>query len=62
MILNRISKDFNLPLDVYIRVKQSMGYENKKELVEINKFVNDLPHKLKVEVSLYIYESRYTKI
>ena len=25
-------------------------------------FVNDLPEKLRIEVSLYIYESRYTKI
>lgn len=25
-------------------------------------FVNDLPEKLRIEVSLYIYEERYTKI
>lgn len=29
---------------------------------DINLFVDDLPHKLKIEVSLYIYEERYKKI
>lgn len=29
---------------------------------EINLFVDDLPHKLKIECSLYIYEERYKKI
>ena len=29
---------------------------------EINDFINELPHKLKVECSLYIFENRYSKI
>lgn len=37
-------------------------FESKKNLEEVNKFVEDLPHKLRVEVSLYIYEQRYQKI
>ena len=28
----------------------------------MNKFVEDPPHKLKIEVSLYIYEDRYNKL
>ena len=31
-------------------------------MMEINKFVDELPHKLKIEVSLYIYEERYRNI
>jgi len=29
---------------------------------DINTFVDELPHKLKIEVSLYIYEERYKNI
>jgi len=37
-------------------------YENKKDMQDYNNFVISLPHKLKIEVSLYIYEDRYKKI
>lgn len=33
-----------------------------KNFQEINEFVEDLPQKLRIEVSLYIYEERYKKI
>jgi hypothetical protein len=39
-----------------------MGYESKKDINDIHNFVDSLPHKLKVEVSLHIYEDRYNKI
>lgn len=39
-----------------------MGYEIKKDIHDLNKFVDELPHKLKIEVSLYIYEQRYSRI
>lgn len=62
MILNRIYKDYCLPLDLYIRLKKNLNYENQKDFQEINQFVETLPHKLKIEVSLYIYEERYKRI
>ena len=61
-MLNRIYKDYCLPLDLYVRLKQSLAYENKKDIDDLNKFVEDLPYKLRIEVSLYIYEDRYKKI
>ena len=36
VILNRIYKDYVLPLDLYIRLKKSMGYESKKDINDIN--------------------------
>ena len=39
-----------------------MSYETKKNMEELNRFIEDLPHKLKTEVSIYIYEQRYNKI
>lgn len=39
-----------------------MGYQNKKGIDDINDFVENLPHKIKLELSLYIYEARYSQI
>ena len=44
VVLNRIYKDYFLPLDLYYRLKQSIGYENKKDINDLNMFVDDLPH------------------
>ena len=62
MFLNKIYKDYCLPLDLYVRLKQSLAYENKKDLEEVSKFVENLPYSLRIETSLYIYEERYNKI
>ena len=62
VILNRIYKEYSLPLSLFIRLKKSMGYESKKDMHDLNKFLEELPHKLKIEVSLYVYEQRYNKI
>jgi len=61
-ILTKAQKDYQLPLDLSIRLKKSMGYEFKKDDQDLNKWVDELPHKLKVEVSIYIFEKRYSKI
>lgn len=61
-ILNKIYKQYNLPDELHIRIQKSINYEKKKDLHELNCFVEDLPHALKVELSLYIYEERYNKI
>lgn len=60
--LNKIYKDYCLPLDLFIKIKKSLGYENKKDINELTHFLDTLPHKLKTEVSLYVYESRYENI
>ena len=61
-ILNQAYKEYQLPLDLYIKIKKTMGYEIKKDIHDLNRFVDELPHKLKIEVSLYIYEQRYSRI
>lgn len=55
-ILNRIYKDYFLPLHLYQRLKQAVKYDYRKDKNDINTFVGELPHKLKLEVSLYIHE------
>ena len=61
-LLNYICKEYELPIDLHARVKKTFGYGNKKEMTDITHFISQLPHKLKVECSLYIFENRYSKI
>lgn len=60
--LNRIYKEYFLPLDLYARLKQSLKYNQKQDIDDLNQFVDELPHKLKIEVSLFIHEQTYRKI
>ena len=62
MVLNRIYKDYYLPLDLYTRLKQSLRYNYNQDIDELNNFVESLPAKLNVEVSLFIHEKTYRNI
>lgn len=61
-MLDKIYKNYHLPLELYIKIKKQIGIENNKELHEQEKFLETLPYQLRVIVSLYIYESRYEKL
>jgi hypothetical protein len=60
--LNRIYQKHCLPLDLYLRIKQSLRYNSKRDLEDLNNFVDELPHKLKIEVSLFIHEEIYKQV
>lgn len=62
VMLSKIYKEFKLPLELYIKIRKSMGYESKKDMNDLHDFMNELPYKLKMEVSLYVYEQRYNRI
>lgn len=38
-VLNQIYKEYELPLDLFIKVKKTIGYETRKELTDVNDFV-----------------------
>lgn len=62
MILNRLYKDYYLPLELYLRLKQSIRYNYSQNQEDLNRFIEDLPKNLAIEVSLFIHESTYKKI
>ena len=53
-ILDRISKEYELPIELYARLKKSLNYNFGKDVIETNKFLEELPYKLKIELSLKI--------
>ena len=56
--LKKIYSDYNIPYDLYGKIKTSISI-NAHDEEDINRFVEDLPHHLKNEVSLYIHEDTY---
>lgn len=61
-VLNRIYKQYYLPLELYQRLKHAIKYDFNKDKNDINHFVEFLPHKMKMELSLHIHEKTYKKI
>ena len=48
-ILNKLYKDYCLPLDIYIETKKTIDYElDKNKIEEYQKFIDEQPHKLKI--------------
>lgn len=58
-ILNRIKKEYYLPLKLYENVKKSIKYQYKNDIEEMIQFVETLPKDLNLEVTLFIYESTF---
>ena len=53
-------KEFRLSSHLFIRVKQSIKHNfRNQDFDEYAKFVDELPHNLKIEVSMYIHDETY---
>ena len=58
-VLNRIKKEYYLPLKLYENVKKSIKYQHNNDIEDMVQFLDTLPQDLKVEVSLFIFESTF---
>ena len=61
-MLNRIYKEYKLPLNLYENVKQSLNYLYKNDIEDVVAFIQDLPNDLKVEVSFYVFEKTFSEL
>ena len=62
MILNRIYKEYGLPLKLYENVKNSLNFQYKNDIDEIIKFTENLPQDLRVDVTYFIFEKTFKQI
>jgi hypothetical protein len=58
-ILNRIKREYFLPLDLYLRLKKSLRYKYDKDTEDLNHFIDELPPNLKIETAPFIHESTW---
>jgi hypothetical protein len=55
-VLNKIFKDYHMPLELYASLKKSLNYQANNDLEDIHRFSDKLPHKLKIELSIHLYK------
>ena len=58
-IINRIRQEHKIPFRLYNNLKKNVEPGDHKVSDEINTFIDTLPHKLKMETALYIYEGHF---
>lgn len=58
-ILERIAKSYSIPEKLKIRMVKQMGFNVNSEFKEVQMLLDNLPPKLKQEVSLYIYNGMF---
>ena len=58
-ILNRIYQEYCLPLKLYENAKKSIKYQYKNDIEDMVSLVDTLPQDLRLEVSLFIFESTF---
>jgi len=62
LLLNKIYKDYNISSELYYQLLTSIKFDNRNDMEEINDFVEEQPHKLKIRLILAIYKNTYEKI
>ena len=55
-------KEYSFPLELFVKLKQSLKYNYSQDFDDYSNFVDELPHNLKIEVSLYLHEETYKKM
>lgn len=59
VMLNKLRKEYFLPLELYSRLKKSVTKSVNQDTEEMNQFLDALPNNLRIEVSLYLHEETY---
>ena len=62
IILNRIYRDYCLPLQLYENVKKSLHQQFKHDIDELIQFTDQLPQDLKVDVTYFIFEKTFKEL
>lgn len=61
-VLDRIHNDCKLPLDLYMRLKQSLRFKYDKDSESVNDLMNDLSPNLRIQTAIFIHEKTWTSI
>lgn len=54
-LLDSIKSEYNIGPAFYEELRQSLQFETERDLSDVIKFVNELPHRLKIELSVKIH-------
>jgi hypothetical protein len=60
--LNQIQKQYSLDVSLFNKLARTIKYDFRKGNRDVSNFVEELPHKLKVELNLVIHQQMYQAI
>ena len=61
-MLDSLSAKYEIPLDLYSVIKQSLSHKFGKEVDDINELLEALPYNIRIEVSNLMYQKKYASI
>lgn len=61
LVLNQVKSEYKIPPILYQNLKNSLDYQAKNDFQDVFRFLESLPQKLKVDLSVYIYKEIYEK-
>lgn len=61
-MLDSLSAKYEIPLDLYSVIKQSLTHKFGKEVDDINELLEALPYNIRIEVSNLMYQKKYASI
>lgn len=60
--LNELQVEYKLKTDLYNKLVKSLRYDHSKRSKDNQQFMNELPHKLKLELAVVIHKKMYENV
>ena len=60
--LNYITMEYDFDIDLFNKLAKSIKYDHSKKQRDILQFIEELPHKVKLELSMQIHNKNYSNI
>lgn len=61
-LLNKLYKEYHLPIHLYERIKRSIRFQQRNDTDQLVDFLQELPSDLKIEASYYYFENTIRQI
>ena len=58
-ILEKAKKEYDIPTNLYRKMKKSINYSATNDTEELNNFVQELPNHLQTQMSLIIFQKKF---
>ncbi len=61
-ILNDIQDDYGISIDFYNELSKNIQYNHKKKSKDLLLFMDELPHRLRIDLSVKIHEKMHAHV
>ncbi len=60
--LNEITSEYDLDIDLFNKLAKTIKYDHSKKQKDILQFIDELPHKIKLELAMQIHNKTYANV